>query len=69
MGKPQFARGEAGRPDTNQRPLSSYCTTANEEREDVSAGQSCVPSSYSERLNLHPRILEVSRDLFLDGYP
>jgi len=27
-----------------------------------------APSTYFNRLNLHPRILEVSQDLFLDGY-
>lgn len=32
------------------------------------AGASPAPSTYFDRLNLHPRILEVSRDLFLDGY-
>jgi uncharacterized protein (TIGR02391 family) len=40
-----------------------------EKREEiVGAGGAPLPSSYFERLNLHPRILEVSRDLFLDGY-
>src|ERR1035437_684178 len=40
-----------------------------EKREDISAGTTPAPSTYFDRLNLHPRILEVSRDLFLDGYP
>ena len=40
-----------------------------EKREDISAGTTPAPSTYFDRLNLHPRILEVSRDLFLDDYP
>jgi uncharacterized protein (TIGR02391 family) len=40
-----------------------------EKREDISAGANPAPSTYFDRLNLHPRILEVSRERFLDGYP
>ena len=40
-----------------------------EKREDIGAGSSPAPSTYFDRLNLHPRILDVSRDRFLDGYP
>jgi uncharacterized protein (TIGR02391 family) len=40
-----------------------------EKREDLGAGTSPTPSTYFDRLNLHPRILDVSRDRFLDGYP
>jgi uncharacterized protein (TIGR02391 family) len=40
-----------------------------EKQEDISVGTAPAPSTYFDRLNLHPRILEVSRDLFLDGYP
>lgn len=40
-----------------------------EKREELGgAGASPAPSTYFDRLNLHPRILDVSRDLFLDGY-
>ncbi len=38
-----------------------------EKREDLTRGVA-APSTYFDRLNLHPRILDVSRDLFLDGY-
>jgi len=31
-------------------------------------GTAPAPSTYFDRLNLHPRILDVSRNLFLDGY-
>jgi uncharacterized protein (TIGR02391 family) len=31
-------------------------------------GAAPSPSTYFDRLNLHPRILDVSRDLFLDGH-
>lgn len=39
-----------------------------EKREDLGSASAPAPSAYFDRLNLHPRILEVSRDLFLDGY-
>ena len=39
-----------------------------EKRQDLGAGESPAPSTYFDRLNLHQRILDVSRDLFLDGY-
>jgi uncharacterized protein (TIGR02391 family) len=40
-----------------------------EKREDLNAGVSPSPTTYFERLNLHPRILDVSRELFMDGHP
>lgn len=40
-----------------------------EKREELGgADASLAPFTYFDRLNLHPRILDVSRDLFLDGY-
>ncbi len=39
-----------------------------EKREDLSPTGETAPATYFDRLNLHPRIREVSRDLFLDGY-
>jgi uncharacterized protein (TIGR02391 family) len=39
-----------------------------EKREELSPGGDTVPATYFDRLNLHSRILDVSRDLFLDGY-
>src|SRR5437867_2621125 len=40
-----------------------------EKKEEIGgAGAAPAPSTYFDRLNLHPRILDVSRDLFLDGY-
>lgn len=40
-----------------------------EKMEDLGgSGVPSAPSTYFDRLNLHPRILDVSRDLFLDGY-
>lgn len=38
-----------------------------EKREDLEAG-AATPTTYFDDLNLHPRIAEVSRDLFLDGH-
>ena len=40
-----------------------------EKREDLAGGATPAPSTYFDRLNLHPRILDVSRELFIDGHP
>jgi uncharacterized protein (TIGR02391 family) len=39
-----------------------------EKKADLVGGAAPPPSSYFDRLNLHPRIRDVSRDRFLDGY-
>ena len=39
-----------------------------EKREDFASGAAITPKSYLDDLKLHPRIADVSRDLFLDGY-
>lgn len=39
-----------------------------EKRPDLSNPEEMRPATYFDRLNLHSRIREVSRDLFLDGY-
>jgi uncharacterized protein (TIGR02391 family) len=39
-----------------------------EKREDFGVGSSAAPSNYFERLNLHPRIRDVARELFSDGH-
>src|SRR6266403_211756 len=39
-----------------------------EKKADLVRGAAPPPSSYFDRLNLHPRIRDVSRDRFLDGY-
>ena len=49
--------------------LNGLIARLREKREEFAgAGKAPAPSSYFDRLNLHPRILDVSRDLFLDGY-
>jgi len=40
-----------------------------EKRGDLNAGGSPSPTTYFDRLNLHPRILDVARELFMDGHP
>ena len=40
-----------------------------EKRDDMAASSGATPTSYFDQLKLHPRIIEVSRDLFMDGYP
>jgi uncharacterized protein (TIGR02391 family) len=50
--------------------LNGLISRLKERREDLAgAGTTPAPSTYFDRLNLHPRILDVSRDLFLDGHP
>ncbi len=49
--------------------LNGLINRLREKREDLSGGTVAAPATYFDRLNLHPRILEVSRDLFLDGHP
>lgn len=39
-----------------------------EKRDDLEGGNRPAPTSYFEKLNLHPRIADVARDLFLDGH-
>lgn len=39
-----------------------------EKKADLTGGASPSPSTYFDRLNLHPRIRDVARDLFLDGH-
>jgi uncharacterized protein (TIGR02391 family) len=49
--------------------LKGLISRLKEKKEDLGgAGAASAPSTYFDRLNLHPRILDVSRDLFLDGY-
>ncbi|MBI2891680.1 MAG: TIGR02391 family protein [Nitrospirae bacterium] len=40
-----------------------------EKRQDLEQGVVPAPKSYFDKLNLHPRIADVARDLFLDGHP
>lgn len=39
-----------------------------EKREDLEAGDKPSPSTYFDKLNLHPRIADVAHELFLDGH-
>jgi uncharacterized protein (TIGR02391 family) len=49
--------------------LSGLIDRLKEKREDFGAGTMPTPSTYFDRLNLHSRIHEVSRELFMDGHP
>jgi uncharacterized protein (TIGR02391 family) len=40
-----------------------------EKKTDLAGGLPAAPSTYFDRLNLHDRIRDVSRDLFVDGHP
>ncbi len=49
--------------------LNGLIARLKEKREEVGgAGVVQAPSTYFDRLNFHPRILDVARDLFFDGY-
>ncbi|MET4176870.1 TIGR02391 family protein [Bradyrhizobium sp. LA7.1] len=48
--------------------ISGLIASLKEKREDLEGGERPAPSSYFEKLNLHPRIADVARDLFLDGH-
>ncbi len=48
--------------------LNGLIDRLREKREDLLGEVAPAPSTYFDRLNLHPRIREVSRDLFTDGY-
>lgn len=49
--------------------LNGLIERLKEKKEDLDGGGAVsMPANYFDRLNLHPRILDVSRDLFLDGY-
>ena len=49
--------------------LNGLVDRLKEKREDLETGTTPAPSTYFDRLNLHPRVREVSRDLFMDGHP
>jgi len=40
-----------------------------EKRGDLDAGVSLAPITYFDRLNVHPKIRDVARELFMDGHP
>jgi uncharacterized protein (TIGR02391 family) len=48
--------------------LNGLISRLKEKKEDIEGGERPRPSSYFNRLNLHPRINEVAEDLFLDGH-
>jgi uncharacterized protein (TIGR02391 family) len=48
--------------------VNGLIASLKEKREDLEGGERPSPSSYFDKLNLHPRIADVARDLFLDGH-
>jgi uncharacterized protein Ymh len=48
--------------------INGLITRLREKRADLQSGDIPAPSSYFENLNLHRRIADVTRDLFLDGH-
>jgi len=49
--------------------LKGLIVRLNEKREDMQGGGVAAPSTYFDRLNLHPRILTVARERFMGGQP
>lgn len=49
--------------------LQGLIARLEEKKGDLTSGTTIAPATYFDRLNLHPRIREVSRERFLDGYP
>ena len=49
--------------------LNGLIVRLGEKREDFAGDVKAAPSTYFDRLKLHPRIGDVTRELFLDGYP
>jgi uncharacterized protein (TIGR02391 family) len=48
--------------------LNGLIGRLSEKREELVGTGAPPPTSYFKQLNLHPRILDVSQDLFMDGY-
>jgi len=48
--------------------LNGLIDRLKEKRQDLVGSVASAPSTYFGRLNLHPRILEVSHDRFMDGH-
>jgi uncharacterized protein (TIGR02391 family) len=57
------------RSDKSRRVLNGLIGRLDEKKADMLGGVAPAPAGYFDRLNLHPRIREVSRDLFMDGHP
>jgi len=49
--------------------LNGLILRLEEKKADLTGGVSPSPSTYFDRLNLHSRIGDVTRDLFMDGHP
>jgi uncharacterized protein (TIGR02391 family) len=48
--------------------LNGLISRLKEKQEEFQENTTPSPSSYFDRLNIHPRLAEVSRDLFMDGH-
>lgn len=68
MSKVEIIRGTQRGVNQTKGILNGLIGRLKEKREDISRGTVAAPTTYFDRLNLHPRILEVSRDLFLDSH-
>lgn len=49
--------------------LNGLISRLEEKKAELTGGATTTPSSYFDRLNLHPRIRDVARDRFMDGQP
>jgi uncharacterized protein (TIGR02391 family) len=68
MSAHQLVQGKiAGQAQTLGK-INGLINALRERREDYESGDRPAPSTYFEKLNLHPRIADVARELFLDGH-
>lgn len=56
-----------GRPAVANK-INGLIKRLQEKKEDLEGGAAPKPSSYFDKLNLHPRIVDVATDLFMDGH-
>lgn len=68
MTKDDRVRGREGARSGYRTKLQSLIKRLQEYRIDLVGGATPTPASYFDTLNLHPRIADVARDLFLDGH-
>ncbi len=64
----QIIRGKMQGKGQTSGILNGLIGRLKEKREEFESGSASRPSTYFEKLNLHPRIADVARDLFVDGH-
>ncbi len=68
MSKPAIIKGKIEGRTQTLGIINGLVARLKERREDLESGGTAAPSTYFDKLNLHPRIADVSHDLFPDGH-